>query len=583
MKTFRLQTIIAVAACFCALLLIGGIFLKNNVTGKSVRVSDFGAIGDGVTDDRQAVEKAFEALLTGDAGFMGKRTLFFDQKSYLIGDKNDSWYVFSIPSTSRLTIAGNGAVLLLSSGNLAFHFDRCDFLTVKDLTFDYWDLPYTQGTIIHVDRQTASIDVEIHEGYPVPPTDSFLSSNGQHTSGGGGRHGLVFEKDEYLRNMDMTIDHVKARSITHIRDNVYRFILEDDYAGQIARIQCGNRFTYGFNGMNIPAEDLRRKKGMNFGLMYFNICRHLLLDNVSIYTSMNNGFRTCESSGIIQNTRILVKPGTNRLISVLSDGFHIKNTRDKLIIEDCLVESTGDDGINVSTMEEYVVEILDPLQLKLRTTDVQHYFYPIRKGDHLQFFDATKTFMLGSAEVTAVETDPANRLNLVTLNKPVENITVGNLDNGTHAYNLNQVSTGIIIRNNTVKPLLRNALLVRMHGGLIENNRIQSRGGVVGISLSSDKMFRVGPYPSDVRVTGNILEGLSGRGILVSSGFPGVEDKPSRNIILDENTIHMRQGPGITLMDVQAVTLTKNIIETPSVHPISIVRSHDVVIDGVSQ
>ena len=191
--------------------------------------------------------------------------------------------------------------------------------------------------------------------------------------------------------------------------------------------------------------------------------------------------------------------------------------------------------------------------------------------------------MLGSAEVTAVETDPANRLNLVTLNKPVENITVGNLDNGTHAYNLNQVSTGIIIRNNTVKPLLRNALLVRMHGGLIENNRIQSRGGVVGISLSSDKMFRVGPYPSDVRVTGNILEGLSGRGILVSSGFPGVEDKPSRNIILDENTIHMRQGPGITLMDVQAVTLTKNIIETPSVHPISIVRSHDVVIDGVSQ
>ena len=69
--------------------------------------------------------------------------------------------------------------------------------------------------------------------------------------------------------------------------------------------------------------------------------------------------------------------------------------------------------------------------------------------------------------------------------------------------NLNQITQSTVIRNNTITPYTRNALLARAQNMTIEGNRVDcSRGGVIGLNLSfasgqDDARLR------NVRVAGN--------------------------------------------------------------------------------
>ena len=51
--------------------------------------------------------------------------------------------------------------------------------------------------------------------------------------------------------------------------------------------------------------------------------------------------------------------------------------------------------------------------------------------------------------------------------------------------NLNHITQSTVIRNNTVTPYTRNALLARAQNMTIEGNKLDcSRGGVIGLNLS---------------------------------------------------------------------------------------------------
>ena len=171
--------------------LAGGLGREDPADGRggaALAVADFGATGDGTTDDAPAVRKALAAALEAGPG----ASVVFEPKSYRLGDNPVAWHCFPLIGHRDLVIEGNGATLVCPEGNLAFHFEGGRNITVRNLTIDTIRPTFTQGEVIAVGAD-GSLDVKVMDGYPEPPDDAFLAANGHAAHGGGGRHMIVFE------------------------------------------------------------------------------------------------------------------------------------------------------------------------------------------------------------------------------------------------------------------------------------------------------------------------------------------------------------------------------------------------------
>jgi hypothetical protein len=86
---------------------------------------------------------------------------------------------------------------------------------------------------------------------------------------------------------------------------------------------------------------------------------NITFDKLDFVGSLNGGIRVSDMHGdvTLRHLRMIRKPGTRNLLSTPSDALHLMNIRGKLLIENCGIESPGDDCLNVGTLMERIVEI----------------------------------------------------------------------------------------------------------------------------------------------------------------------------------------------------------------------------------
>jgi hypothetical protein len=110
------------------------LLLLNSVAfGDSLNVSAYGAVGDGITDDKNALQAAFDALKAAPDG----STLNFESnKTYLISAG------ILMDYTSQFTIEGNNSTLKMKGTApieyyyWVLYFSGCNNFTVNNLNFD---------------------------------------------------------------------------------------------------------------------------------------------------------------------------------------------------------------------------------------------------------------------------------------------------------------------------------------------------------------------------------------------------------------------------------------------------------------
>ncbi|MGB1129715.1 MAG: right-handed parallel beta-helix repeat-containing protein, partial [Haloferula sp.] len=425
-------------------------FTKNDGV---LHIADFGARGDGVHNDGPAIRKAFEAAQADGI----PSTVTFENKTYRLGDNPTAWHYFQLEGHEHLTIEGKGATLLTSDRNLAFHFDGGRDITVRGLTLDTIKPTFTQGEVLAV-NPAGSIDVKIMDGYPEPPVEAFLTANKHRAHGGGGRHMIVFEKGGQARNTSMDNDHLYIRNITRVSPGVFRFHVKEDYMPRMKGMAVENWVSYGFNKVNLPATEkaTKDKSASIYAQIAADRVEHMTIEDIDIFGSLNGGIRVSDMPGdvTIRKVRIIRKPGTRNLLSTISDALHLMNIRGKLILENCEIEAPGDDCLNVGTLLERIVKISkdDPRSMSLRTTDNRYYHYLIRTGDRLQFLDTKNKRELAIATVEKVNFDLHSRIHRVVLDRVVPNIDPASV----LVLNLNQMTSSSVLRNNTMRPYMRN-------------------------------------------------------------------------------------------------------------------------------
>ena len=188
---------------------------------------------------------------------------------------------------------------------------------------------------------------------------------------------------------------------------------------------------------------------------------NITFEDIDIFGSLNGGIRVSDMPGdvTIRNVNIIRKPGTPNLLSTPSDALHLMNIRGRLLMENCVIESPGDDCLNVGTMLERLVGLseTDNKTMTLRTLDNYYYYYTIRSGDRLQFFNTSTKRILGEATVAEAAIDRRRRTHRVTLDREIPGVDVET----SRVMNLDQMTRRALIRNNIMRPYMRNAMLSR--------------------------------------------------------------------------------------------------------------------------
>ena len=318
-----------------ATIIIGLLLGMPAAHAKDFHVNDYGAKGDGKSDDGPAIRKAVAAAVKAAPG----AKVVFEKKRYRLAKARVDYHIV-LKGVQGLTVEGNGAELINNPWNNIVKLDECEDVTVRGFVLDCDPLPFTQGTITDVDVRSGSFTLKIHEGYDNPV--GVYRKIGKKKPNWG--WGVCMDPKKRRRKAD-AIMHFYIQDVKETQAGLLQVQLVDNARKHAADLKKGDKFVitlkYG-------------RGGASFLVTRSSNCR---LENNTFYTAkygMTHGLSDNRGRIHVKGVKITFKPGSDRLISTPKDGFHCKHNAIGPIIEDGLFEGMLDDTINISVCPYWV-------------------------------------------------------------------------------------------------------------------------------------------------------------------------------------------------------------------------------------
>ena len=538
---------------------------------KDLHLSDFGAMGDGKTDDISALVKALNALEKAGPGV----TLHFEPgKVYKLGVREDSVYQIDLQELNGVTVDGHGSMLLVDPKQAYIRIRRCEGVTVKNFFLESDPLSYTQGKIIATNPDEGWFDIKLMEGYCEFPTDEQLVTVRPFWP-----WGAVLDPQE-RRIRPGLVDHVFTERFEKTGDRTVRLFTKENYKKHISDFRMGDVYF-----QPLYWNSVERLEGLGMHVSYDASANIIVsqsadceIENVTMYSG-----RSAMTSRVEFNTgritfdgfQVRHRPGyDDRVVTNWRDGMHCKDNRVGPLVENCYFEGMLDDSINIASDTIMAAEVLGDRKFRFcnwRGLLTWHRdICAVREGDQfMAYFPPTGEV---KGPYTVVEMDDEHP-EIITLDQPIEGIVTGQVRSqvdkkATQFYNLNAVSRGFIVRNNTFDKQRRDAMRTRGYDGLIEGNTVRNLAAE-GIYLSNEMgNFYEGPFSQNVTIRNNRFSSMH-REIIKLQSKTATEPLPlMKNIVVEGNEFISKVESPIHIRNVENVTLRNNTFKNKAGEPL---------------
>lgn len=531
---------------------------------------DFGAVGDGETDDGAAIRAAVAAAIQSGPGSV----VVFDEAPYRMLRYSGARAHIMLEGVQGLTIEGNGATIIGTPYNGFLSVNKCERITMRGFVFDSDPLSFTQGDIVKADSATGELWLKLHPGYTNP-----IELTEQRGQKSWSRVGFTIEPDQ-RKLKPGPIDFIKTITEENRAEGLLHLKLETD---RFSHINADDRFVFGLqHGGHGAHIDVRESSDV-------------LLEDYTIYAAkygMNHTLTDNRGRVRVNGAKITYKPDSDRIIVNIKDGFHVKHNAIGPIIENSLIEGIMDDAINISVCPYWVKKDLG----ENRYLIAEVAFSP-RKGDRLMAYTpksgrVTMELNVLSAEAQTPPKGHRGKWNIIQLDQPIPGLalhTIHDLFPGGHdrlpftgLYNLDACGKDFIVRNNTFLEQRRYALLARGVGGLFEGNTVNNNNGS-GVMLCNEiASFYEGPFPGKITIRDNEFIDTGWDSVRISVRGKGAW---ATDIVIEDNLFEGWPGSAMKLSNIDGLVVRNNTIrpgrnEDLTSVPIQISSSQNVQVEG---
>ncbi len=401
------------------------------------RVADFGAVGDGTTDDLHALHKAVAAARSAGGGIIRFEK---DRQYHLVGLSDMTQeFAFPLQGASNISIEGNGATLVLRPPDALANITDARNIQIDGLTVDYSPLHYYQGKITNIDPENMTIDLTVPERYPVPEIGK--------TDFRGPFFGRSFIPD-YPGARSGEGDNIYIDRIEQIgNDRELRIYLQQTAAGSdtpdagmYSRVKRAKE--RGATEFVVP----HMRFGHRNGVTIIHNSSRILFTNLRWYSVPCFWFSIRDNIGTVtmQNVNLKMKNPETELLASWRDGFHIKNGRFGMKIEDCDMDGAAmyDDIFAIYTRIHKIIGNSDK-KLELEPAFRDHKdFNTWRYGDWVSIWSSDQTEMRGMSRLLQPEDVPGENRFFLTLESVPQDI-----QNGDVLINEEVLNRNTLIRN----------------------------------------------------------------------------------------------------------------------------------------
>ncbi|MFG0250135.1 MAG: hypothetical protein ACF8OB_14705, partial [Phycisphaeraceae bacterium JB051] len=351
--------------------------LTDFAVKQTINLIDHGVIPDDGKDDRAALD----AVLKQVARQKIPTKLVFNQGQYHFSSMPRRVYAVNIINMSDLIIDGQGSTIVVTNPESGvFNVRLSKRIVIKNFAgIDYDPLPFTQGTLVAVNKDAQTFDLRVDEGFPLPSESHFKTSQ---RSWGQLKDRHVPGKLKDLANASAVFDC----TWDDLGNRVFRF--------KTPKTDCFEWMEVGDKYVHLA----RTNMAQNF---HADDSQDITVMNMTVYSSPASTFaaNSCERFSVI-GSKALLKPG--RWHSNNADAIHCQRNRIGPLVENCYFEGIIDDPVNIYSVRSRILKRVDDHNLLVKMIRPRTFTKDQSIGQTLTLLRQRTGVILGTYTITDV-------------------------------------------------------------------------------------------------------------------------------------------------------------------------------------
>lgn len=548
--------------------------VRVELSGKQFPVDEFYRSSDG-TDAGPSIRRAVAAAQTFTERNEGLRAhvWFTPDAVYRLERRTDARPQIELYEAERVSLIGNHALLATHINNNHFSLWRSRDIEIEGFRLDMDPLPFTQGTVVGLNRAEGTFDLHIDPGFAAPPLGLYLSGSGADDASFHDADGIHMRQNWVRVHQVVQVDGLPA--------DTYRVVVDAQWAHNLDGVSVGNRcaiktitdYPYGANLTKTTADgELVSNGGGNIELRK---SEHITIRNVDSHASRA---QTVNAQGcgdlLFDQFRFLPKPGTPRLLGSNKGGLIMRNNIGVMTITNCWFESANDD---LAACSDTPLDWVGAGQNIIEVTD-DRYAMEQADGWSLLIVDPQTPLYKGRCRIASVQKLNGTAFRLA-LDQFVFEPGHWNLD-VTDALFVDRPP--VVIRDTVFRNGMKKGIISR---GPLDISGCAFRDLNFGIHQYYEGGGSGGPFAQGLIASGNTFTDIFNGGIVCWMP-PGGAFNVDQAIVISGNLFDQGiAGHGVSLTRMNGVEVTGNVfLFDPSVpgqwRAIQISNSQSVVLSG---
>ena len=509
-------------------------YAPDETGAKVVNAEDYGADGSDEMDDTDAFE--FAVAAARDAAADGSSVILeipAGDYDFIEGmSAAHPEYGIVIDGIDNLTVRGAGANLYFHGTFKAMQVKNCKNFRLIGVNIDWGRVPFSMGEIIETDGRTFRIKVD--EAYPVDDSTQIM--------------GLL----EYNSRTNAPLSQ---------GNDIYYTV---EYVRYLGDQTLEIKFSQVYKASPAGTTVILRHQIYSYDAITVQRSENAYFEHVNIYSAPGMAFMGQENTNLYFNDfNVMLKPGTDRLMSTTADGIHLMETAGEVSVTNSLFENCGDDALNVHGFYSTLKGISNERKT-IHIVNERDYNFAPAEGDTLAIVNRETLVEKQTLTVASVQDSAADNGFDVTFTEALAET----VDDGDMVVNKSHAAK-VTFSNNIVRNKRCRGILIQSEaGGVVEHNLFYNLTDA-GILLTSDTSEWYEAMPtSDLVVRNNkfISVNLSGGARAAFTAYcygpEGSEGEPGimRNIAVENNLIANSGCAGVMYCGVADSSFTHNVI-----------------------